>query len=322
MHMDISVVIPTLNGKHLLEKNLPFLFDALEYAQKNCEIIIVDNNSHDNTDVYIEKLKNTKLHLRGDRITERPPRRCIINGLKKGTLQYVRFQKNRGFTGAVNEGVRKAAGKYILMLNNDCRLEKDTVKKMVDALEKHTEWVATQPVINKLRIKEQEKEIENIGYEVDLYRGKARPIQKTKSIKYKACLPAGRVLSIKKDIFRKRYLYGLSAACLLIRRDVFMKIGMFDEAFHSYLEDVDLFIRLAKNGYQYYPTLSAECLHDHMATSSRMGNYKEKQDVKNWARIIAKNYPASFTIWHFFPLFVERLRNISGLVKKSVRMIL
>lgn len=308
--MILSVIIPTFNGRHLLEKNLPFLFDALKNVKGEHEIIIVDNNSHDKTNLFIKELTDIKSHLRGDRITERPPRRCI---------SYILLGKNRGFTGAVNEGVRNASGTYILILNNDCRLEEDTVKKMVDALEEHKEWVATQPIVYKFRIQNSEfrikhAEIENIGYEVDLWKGKAEAVYKLKMQNSK--------FKIGKNIFQHRHLYGLSGTCLLMRRDIFLRIGMLDETFHSYLEDVDLFIRLAKQGYQYYPTFSATCLHDHMATSSTMGNYKEKQDVKNWVRIILKNYPLAFILRHLPALCMERLRNISGLVKKTGRMTL
>jgi GT2 family glycosyltransferase len=94
---------------------------------------------------------------------------------------------------------------------------------------------------------------------------------------------------------------------------------MFDESFHSYLEDVDLFIRLNKNGYHYSPLLSASCVHFHMSTSKKMGFYKEYHDFANWIRIIFKNYSISFIIKHFPWLLVERLKNLSGILKKMVK---
>lgn len=53
------------------------------------------------------------------------------------------------------------------------------------------------------------------------------------------------------------YLYGLSGTCLLIRKDIFEKVGMWDESFHSYLEDVDLALRMRKFGYKFVPCLTA-----------------------------------------------------------------
>lgn len=97
-----------------------------------------------------------------------------------------------------------------------------------------------------------------------------------------------------------------------------MKIGMWDESFHSYLEDVDLAIRLYKAGYKVAPCLDAEVTHEHMATSSKMGLYKEKQDVMNWWRLVFKHPDVFLRPSTIFPLLLERGRNMSGLLKKML----
>ena len=282
--MQISIVIPTYNGAKLLEQTLPHTLTALQKFIRY-EIIIVDNNSQDNTKNLIK--------------SSYPAAQVII------------LDKNYGFTRAVNEGVKIATCEYVCILNNDCFVEKDTFKKLYDFLRSHQEYVATQPIVLKREMHNAKREmIENIGYIVDLKKGKAKVIRnyKLEMLNYKFDKP---------NIFQNGKVYGLSATCLLIRKDVFLKIGMFDEAFHSYLEDVDLFIRLAKNGYQYGPCLNAYAKHQHMATSSKMGSYKESHDLSNWIRIIIKNYPWWFILLHFPTLFVERLRNLSGYLKKA-----
>lgn len=208
-------------------------------------------------------------------------------------------KKNLGFAGACNQGAEKAKGEYLLFLNDDCFLEKDTIVKMLDFLEKNKQLVATQPIISKFKTN-----IKEVGYVVDLKKGKARLITEKHSWE-----------SSKVNIFKQGWVYGLSGTCLMIRRKIFQEMQGFDTNFHSYLEDVDLFIRLAKKNYHYSPTLKASCFHEHMSTSSKMGNYKQKQDFKNWIRIIIKNYPLSFIIKNFFPLFIERLRNLNGIIK-------
>lgn len=119
-----------------------------------------------------------------------------------------------------------------------------------------------------------------------------------------------------------RSIYGLSGTCLLIRKEIFMKVGMWDESFHSYLEDVDLAIRLYKAGYKVAPCLDAEVTHEHMATSSKMGLYKEKKDVKNWWRLILKHPDVFVRPGTIFPLLLERGRNINGLFKKILRRVI
>ncbi len=284
--MFLSVIIPTFNGERLLKKSLFYLEKSIEKLIKK-EVILVDNGSTDATENFIKK--------------------------NYPTINYLKLDQNYGFAKAINTGAKKAKGRYLLFLNNDCFLKKDTVKKMIEFLEKNKEYVATQPVVYNIKdkmLKIEDKEPLDkqftkgeVGYLVELGKGKAEVIHNSE---FRA--------QNKKE--KDRYVYGLSASCLLIRKEVFEKIGMFDESFHSYLEDVDLFIRLAKRGYQYYPTLSTSCFHLSLSTSRKMGSYKQRQDLKNWIRIILKNYSLRFILKHFPGLFIERLRNLSGLIKK------
>lgn len=291
----LTLVIPTFNGEKLLRNSLPSIFCSLEKIKK-WELIIVDNNSTDKTKQYLQKLNMVK---------------------------YIRLRKNYGFSGSINKVIKEAKGNKILIINNDCIIDKNAIEEMIQFLDTHKEYVATQPIIYKFKdqsekskVDKTQEEIENIGYVVDLWKGKTEVIKNWK-------LEIGNLMYnyVQNNIFKQRYLYGLSATCLLIRKDVFVKNGMFDESFHSYLEDVDLFIRLAKQGYRYYPTLTAMCYHMHMATSKRMGLYKERQDLKNWVRIIIKNYPLELILRHFPALFIERLKNLNGLIKKSMNLL-
>ncbi len=272
----VSVIIPTLNGKRLLETSLPALMAALK-PLKNAEVVVIDNGSNDDTVAFLKK--------------EYP------------AITRIAFSRNRGFTGAVNAGIRKAGQPYVLILNNDCILEADSITCLLDFLNTHPEYVATQPVICDTK-----GAIENIGFTVDLKVAKAHIVRDQESTylhaKYRHFAPSS------------RFVYGLSATCLLIKREVFLEIGLLDESFHSYLEDVEFSIRMAKKGYQYGPDPSTMVTHAHMATSSRMGSYKQQRDLMNWIRIILKHYPLSMKLKYSGSLLVERLRNLNGLLKK------
>lgn len=96
----VSVVMPSLNGEKLLEKNLPKLIDAKNYEPNNIsEIIIVDDGSWDGT----------------------------VNFLKKNfpDVRLFKHKTNRGFSAAVNTGARAAKGDLILLINIDVIPEKD-----------------------------------------------------------------------------------------------------------------------------------------------------------------------------------------------------
>jgi GT2 family glycosyltransferase len=275
--MDISIVIPTLNGYALLEKTLKVLFRT--QPGFIFEVIVVDNDSRDDT---VRKLKRNF-----------PEVKCIS------------LFSNKGFTGAVNAGVREATGKYILILNNDCVIQTADIKKMFLFLTKNPKYIATQPVIYTTH-----RTIEQIGYVVDLVKAKAHVI---KDLSYDFSK-----WDDQKEPFARRKVFGLSATCLLIERSVFLKLGMFDESFHSYLEDVDVCIRLVKNNYRFMPHIDASASHEHMATSKKMGSYKESHDLANWIRLIIKNYPVLFIIKYSPFLLIERLRNLSGLIKRKI----
>jgi len=96
----VSVIIPSFNGRSLLEKHLPAVLTALNYWQKQgWEIIVVDDASEDNS---IEFLKR-----------------------KFPQIKIVIHRKNLRFAGACNSGVKRAKGEIVLLLNNDVSPQKD-----------------------------------------------------------------------------------------------------------------------------------------------------------------------------------------------------
>lgn len=104
--LTVSVVMPNLNGEKLLEKNLPKLIAAKNYAPNNIiEIIIVDDGSWDGS----------------------------VNFLKKNfpEVRLFRHTTNRGFSAAVNTGARAAKGDLILLINTDVIPNKDFLVKVL-----------------------------------------------------------------------------------------------------------------------------------------------------------------------------------------------
>ncbi len=97
----ISVIIVNYNGKKWLQKCLDSL---LTQQYKNFEVIVVDNNSSDDSIQYIEKNYPTVIVIKSD--------------------------KNLGFAGGNNLGIEKAKGEYILLLNNDTWVENSFLEKL------------------------------------------------------------------------------------------------------------------------------------------------------------------------------------------------
>jgi GT2 family glycosyltransferase len=95
----VSVVIPNYNGKHLLQKYLPFTMEALEVAEILYEIIIIDDGSTDESVQFIT--------------AEYPQINLILN------------PENKGFSYACNRGIEAAQHELILFLNSDVKLTPD-----------------------------------------------------------------------------------------------------------------------------------------------------------------------------------------------------
>lgn len=94
--MSLSIIIPVFNQFAFTEKCIE---DLLHLS--NCEIIVVDNNSTDNTQLFFNNLKTDK------------------------NLKYIRLDKNIGFGAANNVGVNNSSGDNLLFLNNDVRVLRD-----------------------------------------------------------------------------------------------------------------------------------------------------------------------------------------------------
>ena len=83
-HFSISVIIPNYNGKNLLEKNLPSVFNALKSSQiSDYEVIITDDASNDDSVTYLKNYSENPIVL-------------------------IENKQNLGFSGNVNRAIRRA----------------------------------------------------------------------------------------------------------------------------------------------------------------------------------------------------------------------
>jgi GT2 family glycosyltransferase len=184
---------------------------------------------------------------------------------------YLPQQKNLGFVKAVNLAFKKAKGDWLLILNDDIEeVTENLINKMLTFAQKN-HFDAVSPVLKKPT-----GEVENYGYKV-------LPIGKVQLITSNP-----QPVTSNQQLVTSNIIDGLTAACLFIKKQVFEKVGGFDESFFAYLEDVDLFLRLKNKGYKFAINSNIFVIHNHMTTSSKMGFFKEKQDFINWIRVIIK----------------------------------
>jgi GT2 family glycosyltransferase len=252
----LSVIIPNWNGKILLQDCLRSL---ARQSFKDFEIIVVDNGS---TDGSIEFLQS-----------------------KYPYVKIIKFGENLGFAKAVNKGIKTSKSKYILLLNNDTKVNRHCLKLLVDMLERRRDICAVVPKVvwffDSSIIDSAGDVMNTVGQA--FHRG-----WREKSSKW----------NIPEEVFL------CTAGASLYRKKAFSKIGLFDESFFIYGEDVDWCLRAQLAGCKFWYEPKAIVYHYHKATTGEhMPRFFEYLHFRNMALTIIKNFP-----WQ---LFLKRWRIIT-----------
>jgi GT2 family glycosyltransferase len=227
----ISICILNYNGIKFVNR----LFDSLRQVQfKNIEIIVVDNNSTDNSLSQIKwELSTSWVH----------------------STKLIESRKNLGYAGGQNLAASFANGTYIYFLNIDCYVEPDFMD-CVKFMESNRNIDICQPLI----VNYDSNIIQNMGMDMG-YLGHLSIHGKDKDVN-----------SIEGN---STILYEISSvlgAAFAIRRELFKKIGGFDETFFMYFEETDLCWRAKLLGYGVYfyhnPILMSKVYHKAYGTIS------------------------------------------------------
>ena len=286
--INFSVIIPNYNGANFLSDCLNSLLLAINNcSESQFEIILVDNNSKDNSIEIFEKIIPKSFNYR-----------ILLNS------------KNRGFAGAVNQGIEKAKHEYVVLLNNDLTLEANWFQLISKTIKDNkNSKVAT--FFGTVLTKDGTK-FESQGLKF-FYRGKAKNISNGKDFNKSDLLTSDK---LKSEILT----WGASAALVVYKKNILEKISFFDEDFFAYEEDVDLALRLHNLKYKTLYIPKAISYHLGGGTSNKMGIFRYKMDAKNWIYIIIKNFSSKEISKNLFKIIEERFRNMSGLSKQIIRI--
>ncbi len=149
-----------------------------------------------------------------------------------GDVQVIRNQANYGFAVASNQGAKAARGEFLVFLNNDTIPTEGWLHALVDEVERHPEVAV---VGSKLLY--EDGTIQHAG--VAFSRIVFTPYHIYR--KFPADSPM---------VNRRREFQCVTAACMLVRRDVFEQAGRFDEGFKNGFEDVDLCLKIREHGWR------------------------------------------------------------------------
>lgn len=236
--VELSIIVLSYNTKELLKRCLESV--VREIRGIGCvEVIVVDNGSTDGSGEYL-KTQMSKLKTESQNLK----------------LKIILNRGNLGFAKGNNQGIKEASGKYILFLNSDTAVKDGAINLLVNYLNNNPQVAAVSPLILN----------------------KDGSVQKDPCyLKFPSSLFAifyyNRFFKILANRYFPQFIYStrnfsvpsqidqLPGAALMIRKNVFNKIGGFDEGYIHFFEDVDLSWRLKKDGYNLFLVPEAKIVH-------------------------------------------------------------
>jgi len=235
MKITLSIIIVSFNTKD-------FLFRCLESLDPNDEIIIVDNAS---TDGSVE----------------------AINSSKFKNLKIIVNKNNLGFAKAVNQGLKQAKGDYLLLLNSDIVVKPDSINKLIEFAEKHSE----AGVVGGRLLNPNNSAQPSVYHFPTIWRAIREYWLRQKGV-YEKYIPIG-TNPVRVEV--------VTGAVFLIPKKVLQKVGLLDERYFMYFEDLDYCRRVGQAGYKVYYLPTAEFIHVHGASGQSIPDQTRKWLVKS-----------------------------------------
>jgi len=235
------------------------------------------------------------------RQTREPSRTILVdNGSTDGSVEFVerafpwvhcvRLGHNAGFAVAVNRGIRSGTGKLVALLNNDTELEPEWLRLLAEALERDAS--AGMATCKMLRFDDRSV-IDGAG---DALTRAGAPFTRG----------SGEPDDGRYDA--ESYVFGACAGATVYRRELFEVVGLFDEDFVSYYEDVDLCLRATLAGWRCLYVPGARCYHRRGASSAHRPAYPIRMQERNLTALYVKNFPVEVLIRRGPVIVVSRIR--------------
>lgn len=221
----------------------------------------------------------------------------VDDGSRDGTVERVRREfpnvrivalpRNRGFAGAVNAGLRSSPTELVGLLNNDAEPETTWLEALVAALDRNPAFDGAASLILR---REPAGSIDSAGDGVSAL-----------FLPY----PIGSNERDEGQYRRERPVFAASGGAVLYRRSLFDSIGLFDERFFAYFEDVDFSFRAQLAGKRFVFVPDSRVVHLGAATSGgRFSPLAVELSTRNLLYVLAKNLPT--------PLLVRNLVRVAA----------
>lgn len=247
--IDLSIIIVNYNVKELLQDCIRSIY---EFPVDNMEIIVVDNNS---TDGSVEEL-----------VAHFP------------TIKLIKNTSNTGFPVANNQAIQIAKGRYVFLLNPDTVLIDDVLQKLISYMDSHSDVMLLGPKLLNTD--------GSIQFSIQPFINITEIIAET----FYLHLP----LKWAKSYHRKAIktpidVEALSGAAILVRAEVFKKIGMLDEELF-WTEDMEFCFRAYKNSMRVVYNPEFKLIHHGSSSGKKNLNVMISNQVLSKVRYFKKNH--------------------------------
>ena len=276
MNLSVSIIIPHHNNYAILKECIESL---LEIDNKDYEIIIIDNNSSDNSALKIkEKYPKIILH---------------------------RLDENIGYAGACNIGAKISKGEYLLFINNDTIHKSNFLEILLDKIKSNNKIASVQPKVKNINNKQYFDYAGASGGCVDYLifpftRGR---IFNTIEI------DEGQYDDAKK-------IFWTSGVCFITKKDIFIELKGFDPSLFAHMEEIDYCWKCYLAGYECWVEPQSIVYHHGGKTLKYESPKKTYLNHRNSMILLLTNYQLSLSLF-LFPIRVvlEVLSSIYDLIQ-------
>lgn len=257
---------------------LPFVLDCLNALEKQSIVHDIVLVDNGSVDGSVEKIKR-----------------------KYPNIHIIEFDHNTGFTGGVNAGLQFALDngyEFAALLNNDATPAKEWLKELVTTIQSDN----TFGVVTCKLLHTDGKYFDSTG---DFYTNRG------------IAFPRGRNVADNGQYDNQEFVFSATGGASLYRCSMLHNIGLFDDYFFAYYEDVDISFRAQLAGWKVVYQPKSVCYHATSSTSSRISWFGRYHSVKNIPILYIKNMPA-LLFWKYLPFFIYQLcRQFAGSIVKK-----
>jgi GT2 family glycosyltransferase len=258
--MHVSVVIPHLRGRETLLPLLEDLKREAELVTSGVEVVLVDNAS---TDGSVEAAKKAHPWIKVERL-----------------------ERNEGYAGGCNWGIKASQGEWIWLLNDDVRLEEGVINEMLKVADRSETIAAIQPKILSLQKREMFDYAGGAGGMID---------------KFGFPFALGRVGGVmEKDLGqynKSQKIFWASGTACLWRQKTLTEIGVLDESFFAHMEEIDLSWRAWNAGWEIWSSPAGSVYHLGGGTLAYQSWKKKYLNHRNSLFTLTKNHEAKTLSW-------------------------